>query len=248
MDEEPVADKRKKFQTNVTKIYTCLMCMKGFVRKIAYDEHIVICTGPGTTTYKFEDETYTHFNEQNKTDPPPFNIFFDTETPIADDTCTEPTLLLGSYTIVVVFSDNILANKDNNLKNFTVFRSKKMPVTSLTKLLVPSFMRPSIKEEDARAVCRAAIRVQKGITCAFNELLFTDLQLISNTVKAYLYSYIMPIHRYLSISDQQTYIKAVRKDNPEEMKCYLCNLPVSFSNCHIKAAQHYAHILLHKVH
>ena len=83
-----------------------------------------MCSGPGTTIYKFKDETYTYFEHQSKTNPPPFDIFFDTETPINDD-CVQPTLLLGSYAIMVVFSDNILVSNDNNLENFYLFPLQK---------------------------------------------------------------------------------------------------------------------------
>ena len=99
--------------------------MKGFVKKGTYEEHIKTCSGSGNTVYKFKEEVYTHFDHQSKTDPPPFDIFFDTETPINDDHCIQPTLVLGSYAIVVIFSDNILQSKNNELENFTCFRSKK---------------------------------------------------------------------------------------------------------------------------
>ena len=68
-----------------------------------------------------------------------------------------------------------------------------MKASEIRKSLVPSFMFSSIKEENARAVYKAALRVQKGIPCAFNELLFTDLRMISNTVKTYLFQYVMPL-------------------------------------------------------
>ena len=61
-----------------------------------------------------------------------------------------------------------------------------MMASEIRKSLVPSFMFPSIKEEDARAVYRAALRVQKGILCTFNELLFTDLQRISKKISFFL--------------------------------------------------------------
>ena len=58
--------------------------------------------------------------------------------------CAEPTLLLGSYAIVVVFSNNIPAN-NKKLQNITVFRSKKMKPAKMTKSLVPFFMMPSLR-------------------------------------------------------------------------------------------------------
>ena len=150
-DPNRVLDK-PKMKGAFDRIFSCALCMNGFVRRKAYDEHIRTCAGPKTTRYTFNEEEYTLFKDQNRTDPPPFDMFFDTKTPIDDDKCTEPTLLLGSYAIVVVFSDNILASKNNSLENFTCFRSKKMDVDQVTKQLVPNFMLSSIKEEDARAV------------------------------------------------------------------------------------------------
>ena len=224
------------------RVFSCALCMNGFVRRKAYDEHIRTCSGPKTTRYTFNEEEYTLFKDQNRTDPPPFDIFFDTETPIDDDKCTEPTLLLGSYAIVVVFSDNILASKDNSLQNFTCFRSKIMDVNQVTKQLVPNYMLSSIKEEDARVVYKSAMRVHQGIPCAFNELLFTDLQLISNTVKRYLFTYIMPVNRYLNMTVQQNYMKRLKENNVTEVPCYLCNLPVAFEGKHINATRFIAKV------
>ena len=115
----------KKLKSQFDRMFSCAICLTGFTRQKAYNEHVSLCSGPKMTHYQFKEEEYTYFQDQKRTDPPPFDIFFDTETPIDDDHCSEPSLLLGSYAIVVVFSANILASKSNTLENFTCFRSKK---------------------------------------------------------------------------------------------------------------------------
>ena len=81
----------------IGKLYTCELCMTKFIVKKSFLKHSLSCNGPGSTQYVFPDESYTYFDHQSKTDPPPFDIFFDTETPTCTDTLVEPTLLLGSY-------------------------------------------------------------------------------------------------------------------------------------------------------
>ena len=152
-----------KLKGQFDRMFSCNIFLTGFTRQKAYNDHASVCSGSRTTHYQFMEEEYTYFQDQKKTDPPPFDIFFDTETPIDDDHCGEPSLLLGSYSIVVVFSDNILASKKNSLQNFTCFRSKKMTAIQAEKVLVPGFMIPSIKEEDYRAVKKASIRVLRKI-------------------------------------------------------------------------------------
>ena len=108
---------------------------------------------------------------------------------------------------------------------------------------MPSFMFSSIKEENARAVYKAALRVQKGIPCAFNELLFTDLRMISNTVKTYLFQYVMPLNRFLNQCKQQNYFKTMKQEfGSDELPCYLCNFPVSFVHNNASAAKFYAKV------
>ena len=118
-----------------------------------------------------------------------------------------------------------------------------MIASQAEKVLVPHFMIPSIKEEDFRAVKKASIRVLRKIPCAFNELLFTDLQLISNTVKRYLFNYIMPINRILNFTLQHSYMDNLTRNSVKEAPCYLCNLPIALNGKQENATNFYAKLV-----
>ena len=99
---------------------------------------------------------------------PPFYILFDTETLVSDEDGGKRTLLLGSYAIVIIFSENIIASTSNGLEHFTIFRSKKMNVRHMGKIKVPRYMLSTLDHEDVRAVKRPAVRVHhKGTNSKF---------------------------------------------------------------------------------